>query len=256
MSFAFFSYLSNSSSSSLLQIELDSLRRQLHQLVKSNEYNSNEKINNIITGDEKQFILRKIQHDIETGFTKEYFNQIKNDIIKNNSDEYLQYSIKSSINRLSSENDRLNKQGNVNLFIGLVLSIIGLMVLGVAIHSSPVSKDLTDLFINIFPRTIFVLLIELFSYFFLNLYKKSLDEIKYYQNEITNLEAKYLSLNIAQSTKNHKLISEILNELVKTERNFILEKDQSTIELEKERLHSNTSNNTLEVIKDIFKNKT
>ncbi|EXC51208.1 hypothetical protein J453_4241, partial [Acinetobacter baumannii 1036938] len=38
-----------------------------------------------------------------------------------------------------------------------------------------------------------------------------------------------------------------------TERNFILEKDQSTIEIEKERISSNNTNNTLQVLKDILK---
>ena len=82
-----------------------------------------------------------------------------------------------------------------------------------------------------------------------------MDDIKYYQNEITNLEAKYLSLQIAKSMNNHKLLSSILEQLMKTERNFVLEKDQSTIDLEKERLSSDNANNTLKTITDIFKNQ-
>ncbi|MNE51800.1 hypothetical protein D3C80_1464460 [compost metagenome] len=137
----------------------------------------------------------------------------------------------------------------------MTLSIIGLIIFGTVLLTSPQYENINTLFINTIPKTFFVLLIEIFSYFFLNLYKKSLDEIKYYQNEITNLESKYIALRVAKSINNHKMISVVLEELAKTERNFILEKDQTTIEIEKERISSNSTNNTLQTVKDIFKSK-
>ena len=85
-----------------------------------------------------------------------------------------------------------------------------------------------------------------------NLYKKSLDDIKYYQNEITNLEAKYLSLDQSKQSGNFKLLANALETLNKTERNFILKKDETTIELEKSKIETQSSNNTVQALKDII----
>ncbi|BAP35590.1 hypothetical protein AS4_06500 [Acinetobacter guillouiae] len=252
----FFNYLNISSfNTSFLENEVHSLSKKVNQLAnKTNEVADNS-INNIITAEEKNLILSKIQLNIENGLTNEYFKKLQDNLKKNNIEDEIQENIIKSIARLNIETLSLNKRGNVNLFIGLILSIIGLAILGAAIHNYYPPKNLTELFIEITPRTVFVILVEVFSYFFLNLYRKSLDEIKYYQNEITNLEAKYLSLKVSISLNNHKIIGNILDNLIKTERNFILENDQTTIELEKERINSNNTNNTLKTIKDIFKSR-
>lgn len=42
-------------------------------------------------------------------------------------------------------------------------------------------------------------MIELFAYFFLSLYRTSLQKIKYFQNELTNIEAKQIALRAALS---------------------------------------------------------
>lgn len=252
----FFSYLNiNNDYKSSLEYEVYNLNIKLNNLIEDQNKTNEKFINSLITSNEKETLLNKIQSNIENGFTNEYFEKLHADFKNNDLDNYIQLNIRKSINRLTLESDSLNKRGNVNLFIGLILSIIGLGILGATLRNFPDANNFTELFINITPRTIFVILVEVFSYFFLNLYRKSLDEIKYYQNEITNLEAKYLSLKVAISLNNHKIIANTLENLIKTERNFILEKDQTTIDLEKERINSNNTNNTLQTIKDIFKSK-
>lgn len=136
-----------------------------------------------------------------------------------------------------------------------MLSVGGLWYLGYFVVDVQKYNNIEEMFINTFPKTIFVLLIEVFAYFFLKLYKQNLDDIKYYQNELTNIEVKNLAIQISKQSNNHKLLTLCVEEFLSTERNFILEKDQSTIEIEKERISSNNTNNTLQVVKDIFKNK-
>jgi pyrroloquinoline quinone (PQQ) biosynthesis protein C len=85
--------------------------------------------------------------------------------------------------------------------------------------------------------------------FFLRLYKTSLDDIKYYQNEITNIESKWLALNAVMEDKDKTLLNIIVDYLSKTERNFILnlKKGDSTLGLERERLEKNE---VIELVKD------
>lgn len=208
-----------------------------------------------LTDEERKSFLKSLECKFESEAYEEYYNKLNSKISENIYSLNFEEKTESMLQRLEIERQSLSKRGNFNLTIGMTLSIIGLTVFGVVLLNAPQYEDIKSLFINTLPKTLFVLLIELFSYFFLNLYKNSLDEIKYYQNEITNLESKHLALRVAKSMNNHKMMSIILEELVKTERNFILEKDQTTIELEKKRIDSTNSNNTLQTIKDILKIK-
>jgi hypothetical protein len=88
-------------------------------------------------------------------------------------------------------------------------------------------------------RVSIALFIQTFAYFFLRLYKTSLEDIKYYQNEITNVESKGLALKVATDLKNDALMKLAVDALIKTERNFVLKKGDSTLGLERERLEKN-----------------
>lgn len=203
--------------------------------------------------------LEERLHEIErTAFNNSLVESLPNDGHEHKKENLwkliLKYSYES-VQRINIEKDSLSRRGNLNLLIGMFLSISGIVVLGISVFNFVSVGDFNDVITKMIPRFLFVVLIEVFAYFFLNLYRKSLEDIKYYQNELTNLEAKYLSLQTSLAINNYKLINSVVEQLVKTERNFILEKDQSTIELEKERINSNNTNNNLQVLKDIFKNK-
>ncbi|MBN7139012.1 hypothetical protein A7A76_07875 [Lysobacter enzymogenes] len=85
-----------------------------------------------------------------------------------------------------------------------------------------------------------MIMIEVFAYFFLRLYKQSIEEIKYYQNELTNVEFKWAAVTMAKQAGGEPVLLSIIDNLVKTERNFILEKGESTVGLEKERISAAT----------------
>lgn len=85
-----------------------------------------------------------------------------------------------------------------------------------------------------------VLFVQSFSFFFLNMFRKTLTDIKYYQNELSNFEMKMSSLLIAQAADNKDLVSEILSELAKSERNFILQKDEKVVQSDSGSASTNT----------------
>ncbi|MDO7439680.1 hypothetical protein Q5X54_05170 [Acinetobacter baumannii] len=212
--------------------------------------------NSEISEAERKELIEEIKIKIENQASADYFNQFKSklrsELVQDN------YETKTNITlyRLERERISLARRGNLNLVLGMMLSFIGLAILASSIfNASREYIDLIDLLLHMLPKTVLALFIEVFAYFFLRLYKQSLDDIKFYQNELTNIEAKYLSLEIAKQTKNHKLISNILEELVKTERNFILENGQSTIEIEKEKISSANSSNLLKTVTDLLKSK-
>ena len=51
------------------------------------------------------------------------------------------------------------------------------------------------------PRLTLSIFIEFFSFFFLRLYKTGISEIKYFQNELTNAELKFIAVEKAIMTE-------------------------------------------------------
>lgn len=168
---------------------------------------------------EKEELLPRLNEQFENNITQSYLANLKESIRS----EYLENVTKRSFYRIEEQIENLKRRGTINLFLGMLLTVGGLYLLSSIIKPSEY-EDFKELMINITPRTLFVIFIEIFSFFFLNLYKKSLDEVKYFQNELTNLESKYLSLYLAKQSGNFKLLSNTLDELIKTERNFIHKK--------------------------------
>lgn len=200
-------------------------------------------------------VTNLIRNKIELASTESYFKEFKDKVRVDAVVEFFIQEAKGIETRVKGEINRLSKSAIINLSLGMMLSIGGILYLGSFVINAQTFDSLEKMFINTFPKAIFVLLIEVFAYFFLKLYKQSLDDIKYYQNELTNIEYKNLAVQVSKQSNNHKLLTLCVEDFLSTERNFILDKDQSTIEIEKERINSNSTNNTLQVLKDIFSNK-
>jgi undecaprenyl pyrophosphate synthase len=102
--------------------------------------------------------------------------------------------------------------------------------------------------LHFIPRLSLVIFIEFFSFFFLKLYRNSLHEIKYYQNELTNLEVKSTAITFAVNYGKVEDISLIIKDISSTERNFKLQKDESTVELERNKAETHDLKEILKVV--------
>jgi hypothetical protein len=118
----------------------------------------------------------------------------------------------------------------------MATTLAGLTLLGYSVYQTPLTSDPSVLIAYFVPRVSLVLLIELFAYFFVRLYKESLGGIKHFQNELTNVESKQIALEAALDRNTPELRSQVGQAMSGTERNFILNKDQTTVDIERERL--------------------
>jgi len=80
-----------------------------------------------------------------------------------------------------------------------------------------------------------------------------LDDIKYLTNEITNVKMKLIALKASFLKDEGDYTGEVLIVLSKTERNFILKKNESTVEVQKLRIESDEQSKFMENIASIFK---
>lgn len=151
--------------------------------------------------------------------------------------------------RLGKEIEALGRRGNLNLALGIFTTAIGLILLSFFVFSNDSSsKNPVEFAIHFLPRLTLIIFIEVFAYFFLRLYKSSLSEIKYFQNEMTNVESHAIALRAATIAGDPKVASEVISQLGKTERNHVLQKDQTTVDIERARIEKE---NTGEILKNL-----
>lgn len=183
-------------------------------------------------------ILEKAKNISIEEITKKATLQLSDNLTKNRI-EQLDQHFYQTYDRLNQEIDALGRRGNLNLSIGIITTLAGFIIFGFLVFNISVSSDEFSIVKDFLPRLSLVFLIELFAYFFLGLYKSSLTEIKYFQNEITNLETWHLSLQQAMILDDNETTKNLLERLSSTERNFLLKKGESTVFLETENLSQN-----------------
>lgn len=215
----------------------------------------------ILSEDQKN----QIKNELYNTTFSEFKNTLKNsfdDSIKEPIDlVILKKSFLEIKNRLKNEIKDLINRNAVNLGAGVVITFIAIIILSISLDDfyrsigDPSNKSILELVVAIVPRLSLVILIEIFAYFFLRLYKFGLNDIKYYQNELTNIESKLIAIEVAYITKNEESIKEALTVLVQTERNFILKKGESTIELKREKMESDNIKDVLKEISSFLKTK-
>lgn len=155
--------------------------------------------------------------------------------------------------RLLGEIKAVGERSNLNLIIGSVVALIGWGLLFWFVFDVNDKKLAGWQLLNAFlPRLSIIIIIEMFSYFFLKLYRESMDRIRYYQNELTNIETKKAAILIACMLENdneHK--KSLIENLISVERNIFLKKGETTIELEKIRMDNSLSKSVIKSIKDL-----
>lgn len=236
----------------LIQKELIDLKN-LKDSIKLTD-NDKEKITSLIV---EKASIQKIEE-----LYKNQTDKLKNDLIKSLGINNIKESFSVIVKRFENELSILRRRSSINLSIGIFITILALAALFYSIHEFYIDlkllnaeQSLQEILILLFPRLSIVIFIEIFAFFFLRLYAKSLDEIKYFQNELTNIESKLISAEIAYITDDKESLKKSLYSLSKTERNFILKKGETTVELERAKSESENMQNIIKAIPDLFKNK-
>jgi hypothetical protein len=132
---------------------------------------------------------------------------------------------------------------------GIALLIYLLYVSPPAIAASP---DHVLLTIQYFSRISIVFLVEVFAFFFLKLYSQTLGELRHTHNEITNTEMKSSGLQVAIASADKKSIAHAAQSAIDTERNFVLDKGKTTIDLERYKSDGDQSAMTLNILREMF----
>ncbi len=199
-------------------------------------------------------IDRKIAHQIQNHIADDVIElatvRLEENLSRSRSLDHAREAFETSIYRLKREVDRLVKSSAYNLAIGGTISLSGISALTYfLVFEQSTQASTLDFVVHYAPRLGLVILIEAFSFFFLNLYRSSQAEIKYTQNELTNIEQKFAAFEVSRLVDGDEEITSVVKSLLDTERNFVIKKGETTIEIEKVRLESKHS--TESIVRDI-----
>ncbi|WP_157595452.1 hypothetical protein [Plesiocystis pacifica] len=170
--------------------------------------------------------------------------------------EPLDQTFKISHRRLERAVASLERKNTLNLVMGMIIAFIGLGILAFLIEPpqatvGEVSLQPATYLLSYAPRFSGVVIVEILALFFLKLYRSGLLDIKYYHNELTNLEFKFSGAKAALASSATTNADSPIQHLMATERNFILEKGQSTIELERARMTDEIAKRTIDLAEKI-----
>ena len=201
-----------------------------------------------ISESQRSELVQSVRQSIVETANNEFLSEIRNSIQDSKSGQKFAKDIRlifrRTIERLDNEVESLDRRGNLNLALGISTALAGIVLLAFFVWNPGGPNGSPMEFVqNFLPRISLVILVEVFAYFFLRLYSNSLIEIKHFQNELTNVEAKFLSLIAATHIKNENNMTDVISQLSQTERNYILQKGQTTVNLERSKLEEETISN-------------
>lgn len=233
--------------------EFEFLRHQIEVLKeKITEVNRAEEI---LSNDQRAEIVDKIRSSIVEDASNNLLLVIEEKFSKDIKRERFLENIREQCEktrlRLMREIDSLTRRGNLNLTIGVLTTVVAVTILASTVLSSEKQLTNDELISYYLPRITLSLFVEIFSFFFLKLYKTGLSEIKYFQNELTNAEMKFIAAEKAIMLEDSTSQAKVIEALSETERNFKLSKGESTVELEKYRADQDNMTKILDSVKGI-----
>ncbi|WP_429274454.1 hypothetical protein [Novosphingobium gossypii] len=165
---------------------------------------------------------------------------------------YVREAFEGTCGRLSREGEKTRIAGTYMLAIGGAISVFGMSILAFYLFvEKPFSltNGIAEAAMHYVPRLSLVVIVEGFALFFLKLYKSSLEDMRYFQNELTNIEQRVVAYEIASAQEEDSLLNEVVRTVIATERNFTLKKGETTIGIEKAKIESGAG--ALAALKDL-----
>ena len=184
-------------------------------------------------------LVAELRMAIEQQATREFLDEIKASILLEKGRTQQLESVlhlEDTKSRLLDELQVLTRRGHTNLSIGIFVAVGGVALLIIFVFGVTGGEAGGMEFLRRFlPQISLVTIVEIFAYFFLRLYSVGLTEIKYFQNEITNVEARMIAVESAIQFGDSELMRRVILELVETERNHVLKEGETTASFERRR---------------------
>lgn len=212
----------------VMQAELKAVRKDLFAMREASSSSTS------LTVQEKAKLQADLKKELESAVTDDLLKHIEQKYSAKVSNDIQVTQIRKGLDftslRLRQEISALSRRSNVNLLIGILTTAVAVALLVYLVWGSTNGfANLFDLLSHFIPRVSVGVFIEVFSFFFLKLYKSNLEEIKYFQNELTNIEMKGLALESAFIKAPGNPTEPIVAQLMRTDRNASIGASELTL---------------------------
>ncbi len=188
--------------------QLGTLERKLNEL---EEFALSGAVDRVgITEEERTKLLSALKEDLPKTLAEDLRLTFESEIAESAFRATIGDIFDATVYRLKAEISALARRGNLNLVIGVLTTTIAVgllayMVLGVTetLESVP---EMVQYYV---PRVSTAAFIEVFSFFFLRLYRSSLEQIRYYQDELTRITERRVALLAVEAAGDADLLGTV-----------------------------------------------
>ena len=166
-------------------------------------------------GGSLQELVGALRPTINAGVADELEDRFRQRLSQSTRDQEIRESFSAADSRLRTELGALGRRSNLNLVIGVLTTSLAVGLLTYMVLGAVVSfENLTSLLSHYIPRLSLVLFIEVFSFFFLRLYKTTLAEMRMYQTDLTALTIQRVAVVAGLSTGDPAAAAALSKELL------------------------------------------
>lgn len=207
-----------------------------------------------ISKEDEQTLVATLVERVKTQTAADVIADIRKEIAESDFSRLIEENAQGTLRRVYREIEALGRRGSLNLVLGVIMALSGVGLLAyMVLGSSDNQADLTSFLMAFLPRLSIVAIVELFSYFFLRLYKASLADIKYFQNEATNIESGLLALRVALKLQSAPEIKQAITALLAVDRNTPLTAGLTTREIEDAKMFKDPASVSIQSLIEIIK---
>jgi len=196
-----------SESHSELRARLDHFGSELSALKLSNTAGSV----GIALDDLRTSIVTELMGDIQKRLSVEAVKSMRLDDVKR--------FFERDRRRLTDQLYSINRRGNLNLTIGVATTFLAAGLLAYLALKAPELGTLPAILSHYIPRLSTVVFMEVFAFFFLRLYRSSLIDARYYQDELTNLNALEIAIDTSFISGDSQTISRTIDHIASVNKN-------------------------------------
>lgn len=253
-----FSKLIKNSTDPKVSKVLANIADDIYEIIKGqiNLDNAEKSNEGITTPNIKETISEDLKAQMTDEFIARIMNEYGDEIVKQGNINKINEELNSLERNISMYIDKLGRGSSINLVIGASTTITAVVILSYFVFEKQVDyTNTSDVLAHYIPRISIAIFVEIFSFFFLNLYKANLSDIKYFENERTNLNSKKLALKFAYIIDDKDSITSILFEFARTERNLRFLRDENNVNFEKLKTEGDDTSDIISIVKSIVKLK-
>jgi hypothetical protein len=164
--------------------------------------------------------------------------------------EFRQYLVRSGVAASTAQ-----RRPNALLFIGTIIAVLGLLFFILTLPGSrfgilpsevqaaqaslPAEQSTSHDFLQLLPRLLMLVFIQLLAGFFLKQYRASMEDFRYYESILRHREAQYLSYVLRKKSEDKKSLVSFAKEIMEDRPLGMLAKGQTTTTLEAQRIERN-----------------